>query len=88
MTAAAGESRPGCPHPEKVAHRTKKAAEKGMATFEAGQGVDLTLRAYFCECGTWHLGHKGKNKSQYWQIQKALKAGKRNAFSSRRQRRR
>lgn len=51
-----------CPHPEKQAHRSRKAAEKALASLDGAKGTDLTLRPY--RCGDhWHLGHRAKAKT-------------------------
>lgn len=49
-----------CPHPEKHAHRSFRAALKARDSLEAADGIDLGLRPYRCPCGAWHLGHKHK----------------------------
>ena len=55
-----------CPHPEKVAHRSFRAALKARDSLEAERGIDIALRPYRCVCGAWHLGHKGKNAVPVW----------------------
>lgn len=69
-----------CPHPEKTAHRSIKAALKARDSLEAERGLDIALRPYKCPCGSWHLGHRKNNLST------VLGDGRRNAKASRRRR--
>lgn len=55
-----------CPHPEKTAHRSFRAAIKARDSLEAVHGIDIALRPYRCVCGAWHLGHRGKNSQPRW----------------------
>lgn len=52
-----------CPHPEKYKHVSAAAALAARDSLERERGIDLGLRPYRCVCGSWHLGHRGKDPS-------------------------
>lgn len=63
-----------CPHPEKAAHRSMSAAITAREKLEADRGIDLTLTPYRCVCGSWHIGHRHKNRAPKWVGRKTRKA--------------
>lgn len=41
-----------CPHPQKVAYRSRDAAERALRRMPVIYGP---IAAYECRCGRWHL---------------------------------
>ena len=80
------DPRPGCPHPEKHAHKSKAAAIAARDSLERAKGIDLALKPYRCVCNAWHLGHPSTKPET--RLRRALHAGKRNTRTARRQRKR
>ena len=52
-----------CPTPAKVCYRTKRSAKLALSRAR-GVKCRATMRAYWCTCGTWHLGHKPGSRKQ------------------------
>jgi len=47
-----------CPRPDKVAWGTREGAQDGVHVMRSRrQDPDLTLVAYRCSCGGWHIGN-------------------------------
>lgn len=55
-----------CPHPEKQRHYSRKAALKARDGLERAKGLELGLEPYWCECRSWHLGHRRKRQVPGW----------------------
>lgn len=62
-----------CPHPEKHAHPSKRAALVARTKLERVRGIDIGLKPYLCNCGAWHLGHRTKDPVWARKIRKNLK---------------
>lgn len=50
-----GRLRPACPHPDKLGYSEDEAIRVSRLR---GRAVRVTLRAYRCPCGYWHLTSK------------------------------
>ncbi|MCU1592424.1 MAG: hypothetical protein JWP11_3680 [Frankiales bacterium] len=46
-----------CPHPEKQAHATEKAALAHRTALIRHRHASPDVVAYLCRCGFWHVGH-------------------------------